>query len=236
AVLLPLIVAPVAGADRVARQMRFPRQDPRNLSGVEPPDVCWGLCWVTLWRLRWLIVVALALTPVLILSLLRLDLSDFATWRDSAQSLGSATAGGQVTWLLPDGSIPYGRLALRALSAGLLPWAVLPLLVVAGISSALVLQDASLSPLAALLGVLLGTPLLVLAWNGLTRMPLLRGPFELLRLLMLLGAGVAAVWLATRINDQNARWLQDPPRAPQRTQPDEPVSDQQEPGDERGND
>ncbi|HEC21887.1 MAG TPA: hypothetical protein ENI95_03100 [Chloroflexi bacterium] len=201
------LAAPVLGAERVTRQMRFSRQDPRRLADLDPPEVAWGLALVTLWQLRWLIVVALALTPTLVIGVLRMDISDFAAWSESARTLGEATAAGRAAWLLPDGRIPYLRLVIRALTAGLLPWAALPLMAVLGITAALALNDASLSPLAALLGSVLAGAGIGFVWNTLARTPLLGGALEIVRLALLGGllAGLGA--LAHRLNMQNAALL-----------------------------
>ena len=206
-ILAPVMAAPVVSADRVARQMRFTRQDPRRLAGLDPEGVAWGLALVTLWRLRWLIIAALALTPALMISILRLDVSDFIVWRDSAQTLGDATAAGRSVWLRPDGRIPYLRLAMRALSAGLVPWVMLPLLSSAGVTTALALKDASLSPLVALLGEIVTIALILLVWDGLARTPLLAGPLELVRLVVLIGLLVGLGMLTKWVNRQNAGFL-----------------------------
>lgn len=199
AVMSAMLSAPVLSADRVARQMRFPKHDPRRLTDLAPREVAWGLALVTLWRLRWLIIAGLAVTPVLVIGLLRMDVASFAAWQDSVQALGASTPAGDVGWLPPDGHIPYFRLVVRALSAGLLPWVMLPLLASLGVTSALVLRDASLSPLTGLLGGVLLSSLVLLVWNGLARMPLLAGGLEILRLSLLVGLlvgiGAAVVWV-----------------------------------------
>lgn len=207
AVSAPLLAAPVVGADRVARQMLYDRQDPRRLTDLDPLEVVWGLALVVLWRLRWLIVAALALTPALMISLLRLDVADFVTWRESAQALGGATAASRVHWLLPSGGIPYFRLVIRAASAALLPWAALPLFASAGVTAALRLADLSLSPLVALLGEAVTVPLVILAWNLLTLTPALAGPFEVLRLVLIIGLMAGLCALAVWVNRLNARLL-----------------------------
>lgn len=206
-VLAPVAAAPVASADRVARQMRFSRQDPRRLTDLDSPEVVWGLALVTLWRLRWLIVAALALTPALVVSILRLDVSDFTVWRDSARALGDATAAGRAVWLRPDGRIPYVRLVMRALSAGLVPWVTLFLMSTLGVTAALVVRDISLSPLAALLGEIVVSVLVLLVWDGLTRTPLLAGLLELLRLALLAGLLTGLGALTAWLNRQNAAQL-----------------------------
>ena len=103
-VLAPALIAPVASADRVARQMHYSKQDPRRLTDLGDEEIVWGLMFVTLWRLRWLITVGLALTPVLVIGVLRLDVSEFAIWRDSAQVLAAATPASRAPFLRSDGA------------------------------------------------------------------------------------------------------------------------------------
>jgi len=205
--VIPVLAAPVATADRVARQMRFLRQDPRRLTDLDPQAVVWGLALVTLWRFRWLIVAALAVTPALVIGLFRLDMAQFAAWRGTTSALGAISAASQAGGLLPGGRIPYVRLALGALSAGLLPWAALPLMASLGVTAALMLQDASLSPLTGLLGGVAAAVVIALAWRMIARTPLLAGPLELVRLLLLIGllAGLGA--LTIWVNRKNAALL-----------------------------
>jgi hypothetical protein len=207
AVVAPAVVAPVVGADRVARQMRYNRRDPRRLTDLTPLEVAWGLALVTLWDLRWLIAAALALTPVLILGVLRLDVSRFAALRDSVQALGAATPAGRAGELLPGGRIPYVRLVMHALSAGLLPWAALPLLAVLGVTAALCLKDLTLSPLAALLGEVALGIVVGLVWGFIARTPLLAGALEIARLALLVGLLAGLGVLADRVNRYNAGLL-----------------------------
>jgi hypothetical protein len=206
-VLAPTLAAAVLSADRVARQLRFPKYDPWRLTDVDPREVAWGLALVTLWRLRWLIIAGLAVTPALVIGLLRMDIASFAAWQSSAQALGASTPVSAVGWLLPGGHIPYFRLAIRAVSAGLLPWVMLPLLAQLGVTAALVLRDASLSPLVGLLGGVLLSGLIVSGWEWLARMPLLGGGLEIVRVALLIGLlvgiGAGAVW----VNRWNAMML-----------------------------
>jgi hypothetical protein len=201
-VLAATLSAPVLSADRVARQMHFAKHDPRRLTDVDPGEVAWGLGLVTLWRLRWLIIAGLAVTPALVIGLLRMDAANFAAWQDSVQALGASTPVSAGGWLPPDGHIPYFRLSMRAVSAGLLPWVMLALLAQLGVTSALVLRDASLSPLVGLLGGVLLSGLIVLSWEWLTRTPLLAAGLEWVRLLLLIGLlvgiGAGAVWVNRR--------------------------------------
>jgi hypothetical protein len=206
---IPVLAAPVTGADRVVRQMRFDQQDPRRLTDIEPMEITWGLGLVTLWRLRWLILIGLALTPALMVSAVRLDLSDFKVWQESFQTLGRTTAAGQAEWLLNDGSIPHVRIVIRAISLGLLPWAMLPLTTALGVTAAFVLRDVNLSPLAALLGTIILPVPVVLFWNWLSRTTVLAGGLEIIRLAFLLILLAAISGSAAWLNWQNALILSD---------------------------
>ncbi len=205
-VLAPALIAPVAGADRIARQMRYSRLDPRRLTDLDPSEVAWGLVLVTLWRLRWWIAAGLALTPVLVIGVLRLDVATFNVWRESAGALGE-TAEARARFLRPDGGLPIFRLAVRALSAGITPWAALPLLASLGVAAALALDDPSLSPLAALIGEALAVPILALVWNFVGRTPLLAGSLEVVRLVLLTGLWVGLGALAAWVNRRSAAVL-----------------------------
>ncbi len=206
---LPVLLAPVTAAARVARQMAQPAHDPRRLP--DPPATAEGLALVTLWRLRWPIILALALTPALLIGVLRLDAASFAAWQDSALALGGATPGARAAFLLPGGGIPYLRLILRALSAALLPWSLLPLTAAAGVLMALWLDDVGLSPLAALLAALVALPALLLLWGLLSMTPLLAGPLEIVRALLLAGFLAAPIYGAAALTRLNARLLAPPP-------------------------
>ncbi|MBN1430274.1 MAG: hypothetical protein JXB07_18030 [Anaerolineae bacterium] len=201
------LAAPVLGADRVARQMRFARYDPRRLTDLDPRVVVCGLALVTLWHLRWLIVAGIVMTPALVIGMMRLDVANFTVWRESVEALGAAAPAGASNWLPSDGHIPYFRLALRALSAGGLPWVMLPLLASLGITSALLLRDASLSPLVGLLGAILLSGVISFVWEGLTRTPLLAGGLEVVRLVLLIGLlvgiGRGVIW----VNGKNGACL-----------------------------
>nr|MBN1229621.1 hypothetical protein [Anaerolineae bacterium] len=207
AVMLPALLAPVSSADRIARQMHYARQDPRRLTDLPPGQVAWGLALVTLWRLRWPILFGLALTPSMVVGVLRLDISAFTAWRDSAAVLGGATAAGQSAYLLPGGRIPYVRLVLRAVTGGLLPWGLVVVLSVFGVVAALRIDDMRLSPLAALLGGVLGSGGLVVIWHYLSLNSLLAGPFEVLRMLLLVMLGGLIALLARRLTQYGATIL-----------------------------
>lgn len=197
-VLLPPLVAAVVSADRVSRQMRFTYQDPRGLADLDPDEVAWGLALVTLWQMRWLIGAALALTPALVIGLLRLDVSRFQAMQATATLLGSVADLPAGT--LPDGRVPYIRLSMRALSAGLLPWMTLPLTASLGVTAALLLQgDTPLSSLVSLLGNTLAGALLGGLWQSLAWTPALAGMLEVVRLVLLggllFGLGAVTVWI-----------------------------------------
>lgn len=139
----------------------------------------WGAALAALWRLRWLALAALALVPALMVTVLRL-----------------AVGAGEV-----------GRALLRALSAGLLPAALLPLAAVLGVWIGLRLPDATLAPLVALAAgaALLGAS--VVGWHTLTSLLVFSGPGEVLRaaLLAALAAGLGV--LARLLNRASARRL-----------------------------
>lgn len=206
-VLAPLIAAPVAGADRVSRQMWRGQTDPRKITDIAATEVAWGLTLVTLWQLRWLILIAIALTPTLMIGVLRLDAGRFLAWHASAVSLGGATPGARAAYLLPDGGVPYFRLVLRTLSAGFLPWFLLPLLTAGGVAAALKVEDAGLSSLIALLGTVVLLPLLYFLWAFLSLTALLAGPFEILRILLYLGLHSLCVYTAVLVARLNAELI-----------------------------
>jgi hypothetical protein len=205
-VLAPVLIAPVAGADRIARQMRYSRLDPRRLTDLDPAEVAWGLALVTLWRLRWWIAAGLALTPVLVIGVLRLDVATYHAWRESAAALGE-TAEARARFLRPDGGLPVFRVAVRALSAGITPWTALPLLASLAVAAALMLDDPSLSPLAALIGEVVAMPILALVWSFVGRTPLLAGSLEVVRLALIVGLWIGLGALAAWVNGRNAAFL-----------------------------
>lgn len=207
AVLLPLILAPVVSANRTARQMGQARLDPRQLTDLDPLEVAWGLALRTLWRLRWPVIIGLACTPALLIGLLRLNLSEFAAWRDSAQTLGTAASAAEAARYLVNGRIPYLRVVVGALSAPLLTWCLLPLLASLGVLAALRLADPSLSTLAALLGGMLALGITGAAWGFLSRTPHLAGALEIVRLVLLGGLVAGIGWLTDRLNRHNAALL-----------------------------
>ncbi len=206
-VLAPMLLAPVVGAERVARQIRFSRQDPRRLADLDPAEITEGLALVTLWQLRWLIVIALALTPALAIGLLRLGVSGFATWKASAEALGGATPAGHAGTLLPGGHVPYMRLVIAAFSAAVLPWAALPLMASLGVTVALILRDTTLSLLAGLLVGIAVAVTIGLLWNGLAYTSLLAGMREIVRLGLLVGVMIGLVAVAGWLNRWGATLL-----------------------------
>lgn len=213
-VLMPLLIAPVTAAGRVAHQMASPTHDPRRLADLDPSEVAWGLTCVALWRWRWLLVMGLTLTPVLIVSLVRLEAASLLVWHGSAQILGAVTAAGRAGETLAGGGLPYLRLVLRAVSGALLPWAALPLFVALGVTAALALGDVGLAPLVVLLGEAVAVPLLALLWNILSATPVLAGPYEGVRLLTLtaLLAGLPALTaLPQQLSERLLSAAQTPP-------------------------
>ncbi len=207
AVLMPLLAAPVATAGRLAQQMQSPVHDPRSLTDLDPSEVAWGLMLVALWRLRWLTLLGLVLTPTLTISLLRLDAASLEAWRGSAQALGAVTAAGRAGELLIGDGMPYFRLVLRAISGALLPWAALPLFAALGVTAALALGDASLASLVALLGEGIGAAILAMLWAAISSTPLLVGPYEMLRLLALIALLGGLLALTAPLARLNARLL-----------------------------
>jgi hypothetical protein len=206
-ILTLLLLAPAISARRVARQMGTPGQDPRRLVDMGAGDVAWGLALAALWQLRWLVALALVVTPVLAIGVLQIDLSDFASWRASSEVLGEAGVVDPSVRLLPGGRIPFFRLALRALTAGLLPWAMLPVLTTLGVSVALFVDEPNLSLLAALLGGAVGAAFIAVVWNAIASTPLLAGPLEIARIILLAGVFGGLGLLAHWANRQNARLL-----------------------------
>lgn len=208
--LLLLSLAALGACFHVLTLMRDPATDPRGLRDIRPPALRWGLALAWLWRLRWLVLAALLLVPALTLSLLRLDLLDFAIWRESALTLGSATAAGRARFLLPGGGIPYLRLALRALSGALLAWSLLPLFTLLGVSAALVFSDSAISPLSSLLAASAAAMAALLAWNSLSLTPALQQGLEALRALLLIALLAIPPGLAALTN----HWLPGPAISP----------------------
>ncbi len=209
--LLMVVAAPFLAADRLVRLSYHPRHDPRLIEGIAAREVTWGLVLATLWRLRWPIMIALMLTPALVVSVMRLEVADFATWRDSAAALGMASEAARTDLLRADGAIPLFRIGVRAVSAGLMPWALLPLMTCAGLTAGLLLDDISLSPLSTLITVVVCSMGVGLAWHGLTRTGVLGGPLEIVRLLLVGGLDVGLLIAANALNSLNAGWLHHPP-------------------------
>jgi hypothetical protein len=207
AMIIPVLDAPVSSASRVAHQMQNPETDPRQLIDMDPREVSWGLALVTLWRLRWPIVVALAMTPALMVGTAHASVSDYRTWQESAQLLRAITPAGSSPYLPADGQIPYVRVAIQAFSAGLLPWGLLALLAASGVTAALYLEDSVLSVLAALLAGAALTLIAVGLWYVLMVTPLLAGSLEPLRMVGV-GLLLAGIGFATgAVNHLNTRLL-----------------------------
>ncbi len=207
AVMFPVLIAAPQSADRVARQMRFSQQDPRRLSNLDPEEIAWGLALATLWRLRWLIAVGLALTPALVVSVLHNTLAEYQTWQQAAAVMGDSVAAPHADMLRPDGSIPVFRLVVRAVSAGLTPWAALPLAAALGVWTALALEDPTLSPLGAALIAAVGLVLVGGLWNWITMTPLLAGGLEIVRVLIVVGLCAGQIAITWLVNGYNAKRL-----------------------------
>jgi hypothetical protein len=200
--LIPVLAAPILSATFV-----FAARDASVFTAISPGDAAIGCTLRALWRIRWLVMIGLALTPALIVSLLRLDVAAFSAYRESALALGSAAPPEQMRLLLPGGAIPYFRLSLRAVSGGLLPWALLPLSAVLGTSGALLLNDATLGQIASVVAVAGILVISGLAWNWLSITPLLARPLEAVRLALLVAMLAGYIWLAWLISRRNARLL-----------------------------
>ena len=207
AAIIPAIIGPAMSGAWVARRFDEPANDPRQLTDLAPESVSWGLALTVLWRLRWPILIGLAFTPALIVGVLRMDMADFITWRESARALGTATDASRAAWHLSEGRVPYFRLFLRAISGGLLAWLSLPLLILTGVTAALWLEDVSMSMLAALLAELLLIVLIGVLWSFLSLTPYLAGVWEVIRLLLYGGLAVLVVWASDRLNRFAARAL-----------------------------
>ncbi|HLV43670.1 MAG TPA: hypothetical protein VKY39_01835 [Aggregatilineales bacterium] len=205
-VVLPAAVAPLA-AWVASSQAAMVRRDPSLLNDIPPAEFAWGLTLSALWRLRWPLVAALALTPAFVVGVLRLDVVSFTAWSESAETLAGATAASRAVWLLPGGGVPVFRLGMRALSAGLLVWTGLPLLATLGVLAGLLLPEPVLSLLAALLGGTAVAAAVVIAWHYLSLMPFLFGPGEAIRLALLAGLLFGAGHAARGVNDASARLL-----------------------------
>lgn len=199
---LPVLAAPIAGALTASSA-----RDQSTFTAASPTDAARGSMLAAVWRLRWLIVVGLALTPALVISLLRLDFAAFSAYRESVLALGSAAPPEQVRLLLPGGDIPYFRLAIRDLSGGLLPWAALPTAVALGLSGALVFDDVTFGQIVGLISALVVSILTALVWAWLSLTPIFAGLLEIVRLALLGGLLAGLVWLSSWVTRLNARLL-----------------------------
>jgi hypothetical protein len=153
------------------------------------------------------IVAGLALTPALVISLMRLDAATFSAYRDTVLALGSAAPPEEVSLLLPGGGIPYFRLFIREISAGLLPWVVLPAAGALGLTGALLLDDVTFGQMAGLIGTVVVVIVSGGVWSWLSLTPIFGGLLEIVRLVLLAGLLAGLVWFAWWISAQNARLL-----------------------------
>jgi hypothetical protein len=202
AALLPVLAAPVVSAGVVPLA-----RDDAKFTTLQPEDAAWGAPLAAMWRLRWLILGGLALTPALMVGLLRLDLSAFSAYHDSVAALGSAAPVDQARLLLPGGGIPFVRLAMRAISAGLTVWALLPLAGTLGVAGMLVLDDVTFGQMAGLVTTAIATLLIAAVWDWLSLTPILAGLLEIVRMGLLGGLAAGIVRLAVAVNRWNARLL-----------------------------
>lgn len=202
AAALPALTAPFLGAGTAAAA-----RDQSTFTSMSPADAALGSAMVALWRLRWMIVVGLALTPALMISLLRLDVATFSAYRDAVLALGSAAPPDQVQLLLPGGGIPYIRLLIRDLSAGLLPWAVLPVAGALGLSGVLFLDDVTFGQMAGLIATFIVLIVTAGLWAWLSLTPIFAGMFEIIRFALLAGLLAGLLGLAYWVSKQNARLL-----------------------------
>jgi hypothetical protein len=208
-VSLPVLLIVFASVQHVAAQMRDGKLLTTAMRDLPPDAVITGLALAAMWRIRWLLVVSLALMPTFIVSLLRLEIAGYSTWQASAEMLGVATAAGQASRLLPDGRIPYLRLIIRAISGGFLAWAILPLLAVMGVAIVLALREPSLSALVALLSQLGLGGLAFAIWSNLARTPVFGGGLEILRVVLIAVLLGGLVILARQLALWSMRFLLD---------------------------
>ena len=202
AVLSPVLIVVLVSVRHAAIQLRDENRFAAMTVDLPTEDVIIGLSLSSLWRIRWPIVISVALMPTFIISLLRLEIGGYVAWQASAEMLGAATAASEASRLLLDGRIPYLRLIVRAASGGLLTWAILPLMTVIGIGTVLILRDASLSALVALLAQIGIGSVIFGIWSVLARTPLLGGTLELVRVVLIIAMLGGVLVLAVRL----ARW------------------------------
>jgi len=202
AAALPALAAPVVGAG-ISAQAR----DQSTFTTTSPAEAALGSALVALWRLRWPVVVGLALTPSLMISLMRLDAATFSAYRDAVLALGSAAPPDQVQLLLPGGQIPYLRLLIRDVSGGLLPWASLPVCAALGLTGALILDDVTFGQMAGLIAAFFVLIVSAGLWAWLSLTPIFGGMFEVVRIVLLAGLLAGLGWLSTWVSKQNARLL-----------------------------
>jgi hypothetical protein len=206
-VMAAFVAAPVAGVRITLAQIRESGRTPRGMTTAVPIEIVWGAALVALWRLRWLIVAALIVSPALVIGLLHLDVAAFNNYRETVLALGSAAPLEQVRLLTPGAGIPYFRLFARALSAGLLPWVILPLLASLGVTSALVLRDDAFSLTLALIASLVALVLVIGVWQIITTAYFLGQALEIVRLILTAGVLVGAGGLTVLVCRVNADLL-----------------------------
>lgn len=208
ALVLGLLLAVTPLAAIAARRLLDDLDSGMLRSASDAVGTANGMVLAALWHVRWPALLALAVTPALIMGSLRLEVSSYAAWRDTTSALGNA-ASERAAELLVDGRIPAVRVALRALSAGLLPWAALPLFAALGVLATAWLNDPALAPLIALAASVIGGALLIAVWAVLTRTPLLAGEWEAARAALLAALAAGLLWGAGRVSQRIGSLLED---------------------------
>lgn len=206
-VLLTLATCSFQGVASAATQFKRTSDNPRQMLTADPAELVWGMALVAMWRLRWLVALCLAMTPTLMVSVLHVDVSTFINYRDSVIALGSAAPLDQVRLLGPGVSIPYFRLVLRALSIGVVPYALMPLLAALGVTTTLILRDRMLSLTLGLIASV--TVLLIFGTIGqfLSSTYLLGHRLEFARLILMVAYLIGIGVLIWRVNILNADLL-----------------------------
>jgi len=206
-VMVAFIAAPVAAVRTSLAHIRESGTTPRGITTAVPVEIVWGVALVALWRIRWLIVAGLVVTPALIIGILHLDVAAFTNYRETVLALGSAASPEQVRLLTPGAGIPYFRLAARALSAGLLPWVILPLLASLGVSAAILLRDGAFSLTLALITALAALLAIIGVWQVVTTLYLLGQVLEAVRLVLTASVLIGVGALTALVCRLNADWL-----------------------------
>jgi hypothetical protein len=206
-ILLTLVLAPIQGVVSAASHFKEAVANPRQMSTADPVELVWGMVLVGMWRLRWLLVICLALTPAMVVSILHVDLSTFSNYRDSVIALGSAAPPDQVQLLGTDAAIPFFRLFLRAIGIGLIPYVILPLLTTLGVTATLALRERMLSQMVGLITSVVALIIIGGIGQFLSTTYLLGRWLEILRLILIAGYFLGVGILIWRLNILNAELL-----------------------------